>query len=276
VTITATPPRRTREQLLTEARSHVGAGSIPSTEALRQALHVRRETAAEIRSTLSRERADRRAERARQGRQALAAVARRKRPRPRPAVVLAPIPELAPAPAAELAVPALAEVTGTVRDEAADAQPVAAETPPAAAHRIRTWPILIIAAGAFVAVWAGWVGLGTYTGFGLMNLLPGIVEDGGLATIDTRITLPASMEAYSAYAFYILLHPAVPKPARRFAAWSAGGAVALGMAAQVAYHLMEAYGMTVAPAWVTAIVSCIPVAVFGLGAALRHMVRADS
>jgi hypothetical protein len=276
VTITATPPRRTREQLLTEARQHIGAGSIPSTESLRQALRVRRETAAEVRDTLSRERTERRAERRRRNRAALSAALRRKKPGRRPQVVIAPLPELPAAPATEPAAPAPVEVTGTVRDEAADTRPVAAETSPVAAHRIRTWPILIIAAGAFVAVWAGWVGLGTYTGFGLMNLLPGIVADGGWATIDTRITLPASMEAYSAYAFYILLHPAVPKPARRFAAWSAGGAVALGMAAQVAYHLMEAYGMTVAPAWVTAIVSCIPVAVFGLGAALRHMVRADS
>jgi hypothetical protein len=145
---------------------------------------------------------------------------------------------------------------------------------PTTPAKVRTWPILVIAAGAFVAVWAGWVGLGGLTGFGLVNLLPGLVADGGWATIDTRITLPASMEAYSAYAFYVLLHRDVPKRARTFAAWSAGLAVLLGMGAQVAYHQMIANGMTVAPAWVISVVSCIPVATFALGAALRAMVRA--
>jgi uncharacterized RDD family membrane protein YckC len=154
--------------------------------------------------------------------------------------------------------------------------PEAAEKHPAstAPAKVRTWPILIIAAGAFVAVWAGWVGLGGLTGFGLVNLLPGLVADGGWATIDTRITLPASMEAYSAYAFYVLLHRNVPRQARLFAAWSAGLAVALGMGAQVAYHQMIANGVTVAPPWVISVVSCIPVATFALGAALRAMVRA--
>jgi hypothetical protein len=211
VTITATPPRRTREQLLTEAREHVGSGSIPSIETLRATLRVRRETAAEVRRTLSRERSERRAERVRQGRAAMAAVARRKRPRPRPAVVIAPVPELAPAPVAELTTPAPTEVTGIVRDEAADARPVAAETSPVAAHRVVVWPLLVIACSPFIAIWGGWVGLGKLTGFGFVNLLPGMVDEGGWATLDTAITLPLGMEAYSAYAFYVLLHPAVSR-----------------------------------------------------------------
>ncbi len=271
-----TAPRRSREQILAAAREHVGSGSIPSTEALRKTLAVRFDTASEVRDTLVRERSERRAERVRQGRAAMAAVTRRKRSRPRPQVLVAPLPELPAAPAVAPLAPAVDVVAGPVREEVIESRPVVAETSSRPAQPVRTWPILIIAAGAFVAVWAGWVGLGTYTGFGLMNLLPGIVEDGGWATIDTRITLPASMEAYSAYAFYVLLHPGVPRRARRFAAWSSGGAVALGMAAQVAYHLMQARGMTAAPWWITAIVSCIPVAVFGLGAALRHMVRSES
>jgi hypothetical protein len=276
VTITATPPRRSREQLLTEAREHVGSGSIPSTEALRATLRVRRETAAEVRRTLSRERTERRAERVRQGRAAMAAVARRKRPRPRPAVVIAPVPELAPAPVAELTTPAPTEVTGIVRDEAVAARPVAADTPPVAAHRIRTWPILFVAAMAFVAIWGGWVGLGKLAGFGPVNLLPGIAPEGGWATVDTAITLPMGMEAYSAYAVYVWLHRSTPPRARRFAIWSSLGAVALGMGGQTAYHLMTAAGMTIAPWRITTVVSCLPVAVFGLAAALVHMVRADS
>jgi hypothetical protein len=273
MTITATPPRRTREQLLAEARQHVGA-SIPSAESLRQALRVRRETAAEIRDALSRERAERRAERARQGRQALAAVARRKRPRPRPSLVIAPLPELTGPPAVEPPLPAAVAVTETVRDEVAApiAEPVTAS--PVAAHRIRTWPILFVAAMAFVAIWGGWVGLGKLAGFGPVNLLPGIAPENGWATVDTAITLPMGMEAYSAYAFYVWLHRATPLRARRFALWSSLGAVALGMGGQTAYHLMTAAGMTAAPWQITTVVSCLPVAVFGLAAALVHMVRA--
>jgi hypothetical protein len=276
VTITATPPRRTREQLLTEARSHVGAGSIPSIESLRAALRVRRETAADVRNTLARERTERRADRARQGRQALAAIARRKRPGRRPNVVLAPLPGLPAATIAEPLPPAAAEVTETVRDEVAApiAEPVTAS--PVAAHRIRTWPILLVAAMAFVAIWGGWVGLGKLAGFGPVNLLPGIAPESGWATVDTAITLPMGMEAYSAYAFYVWLHRATPLRARRFALWSSLGAVALGMGGQTAYHLMTAAGMTAAPWQITTLVSCLPVAVFGLAAALVHMVRADS
>ena len=48
------------------------------------------------------------------------------------------------------------------------------------------WPLLIIGAPAAVAVWTGWVGLGTLTGFGTVEVLPGITT----WTIDSRITLP--------------------------------------------------------------------------------------
>lgn len=174
--------------------------------------------------------------------------------------------------------PARASVRVVTPEPVAEPEPEAVQKhpEPTVPKPVRTWPILIIAAGAFVAVWAGWVGLGGLTGFGLVNLLPGLVDDGGWATIDTRITLPASMEAYSAYAFYVLLHRNVPRRARLFAAWSAGLAVALGMGAQVAYHQMIAAGVTSAPPWVISVVSCIPVATFALGAALRAMVRSES
>jgi hypothetical protein len=275
MTITATP-RRSREELLTEARQHVGTGSIPSIESLRAALRVRRETAVDIRNALSRERTERRTERRRQGRQALAAVVRRKRSGRRPQVVIAPVPELPAAPAVEPLPPVADVVTETVRDEAPAPVTESDTASPAAAHRIRTWPILFVAAMAFVAIWGGWVGLGKLAGFGPVNLLPGIAPENGWATVDTAITLPMGMEAYSAYAFYVWLHRATPLRARRFALWSSLGAVALGMGGQTAYHLMTAAGMTAAPWQITTVVSCLPVAVFGLAAALVHMVRADS
>jgi hypothetical protein len=138
-------------------------------------------------------------------------------------------------------------------------------------RRIVTWPVLVVAAGAFVAIWAGWVALGKLTGFGKVNLLPGFWSGW---TVDTAITLPLGMEAYAAYAFYVWLHPRAPRRARLFAAWSSLGAVALGMGGQTAYHLMTAAHMTAAPWQITTVVSCLPVAVFGLAAALVHLVRA--
>ena len=36
------------------------------------------------------------------------------------------------------------------------------------------WPLLLIAAPAAVAIWSGWVGLGSMCGFGPVNLLPGV------------------------------------------------------------------------------------------------------
>lgn len=276
MTVTTTSPRRSREQILAAAREHVGSGSIPSAEALRKTLGVRYDTAAEVRDTLSRERAERRAERVRQGRAAMAAVARRKRPKPRPQVVLAPLPELPAAPVAEPLVPAVEVVAEPVREEVAEARPAVAPESSRPARRVVVWPLLVIACSPFIAIWGGWVGLGKLTGFGFVNLLPGIVAEGGWATLDTAITLPLGMEAYSAYAFYVLLHPAVNKRARKFAAWTSLGAVVLGMAGQTAYHLMTAAGMTAAPWQITTVVSCLPVAVFGLAAALVHMVRSES
>jgi hypothetical protein len=174
--------------------------------------------------------------------------------------------------------PATAPSPVATPEPVAEAMPEAVQEHPTPTipAKVRTWPILIVAAGAFIAIWGGWVGIGKLTGFGDVNLLPGIVRDGSWATLDTAITLPMGMEAYSAYAFYILLHRGVPRRARRFAAWSSLGAVVLGMAGQTAYHLMTAAGMTAAPWQITTVVSCLPVAVFGLAAALVHMVRSES
>jgi hypothetical protein len=38
----------------------------------------------------------------------------------------------------------------------------------------RRWPLLVIGAAAGASTWSGWVGLGSLTGFGVINPLPGI------------------------------------------------------------------------------------------------------
>lgn len=135
------------------------------------------------------------------------------------------------------------------------------------------WPVLLLALPAFVAIWAGWVGLGELTGFGPVNLLPGI---GGGWTINTAITLPIGVEAYAAYALRVWLNKNASRTgiARRFAMWSAIGSLLLGMAGQAAYHLMDEAGWTSAPWQVTTFVSCLPVVVLGCGAALAHLSHA--
>jgi hypothetical protein len=136
---------------------------------------------------------------------------------------------------------------------------------------VRRWPLLLIAAPAAVAIWSGWVGLGELCGFGPVRLLPGI---SGL-TINTAITLPVGVEAYAAYALGAWMSPASPPEARRFARWSALGALAYGMAGQIIYHLLAAAHATAAPWPVVVVVSCMPVAVLGLAAALTHLLRSE-
>jgi len=125
---------------------------------------------------------------------------------------------------------------------------------------------------AFVAIWSGWVGLGELTGFGTVHPLPGIADH---FSINTAITLPIGVETYAAYALNIWLtgHTHTPR-ARRFAKWSALGALTLGALGQVTFHIMTAAGMTTAPWPITTLVSCLPVVVLGCGAGLRHLVHA--
>lgn len=135
-----------------------------------------------------------------------------------------------------------------------------------------SWPLRVLAAPAFVAIWTGWVGLGTLTGFGLVQPLPGIWD--GLR-IDSRALLPVGVEASAALALRAWLDQATPSRARVFARQSAIGSLVLGAAGQVGYHLMVAAGVARAPWPVTAAVACLPVAVLGMGAALAHLLRAD-
>lgn len=139
------------------------------------------------------------------------------------------------------------------------------------------WPLLFLAAPAFVAVWSGWVELGAMTGFGKVNPLPGVPGVPDDFTINTAITLPVGVEAYAAFALGTFLsHKRLSDTTRRFAGVSAVGALILGAAGQVAYHLLEVADKTRAPWWITTIVSCLPVVVLGLGATLAHLIRRDA
>jgi hypothetical protein len=156
--------------------------------------------------------------------------------------------------------------------------PAAADRSPAAVrpHRtVRSWPLLVLAAPAAAEVWSGWVGIAQKTGFGRVSPLPGIWPS---LHLDTAITLPVGVEAYAAYALraWLAQDQAISARTRRFARCSAICSFALGMAGQVAYHLMAQAGMARAPWAITTIVSCLPVLVLAMGTALAHMLRADA
>jgi hypothetical protein len=133
------------------------------------------------------------------------------------------------------------------------------------------WPLYLIASPAAIAVWSGWVGLGTLCGFGVVHPLPGIADG---FTINTAITLPVGVEAYGAYALRAWLTPGASGTAGKFARWSAIGSLALGMLGQVIYHVLAAAHATRAPWPVVVLVSCLPVVTLGFGAALTHLLRA--
>ena len=140
---------------------------------------------------------------------------------------------------------------------------------------VRSWPLLVLAAPAAAEVWSGWVGIAQKTGFGLVSPLPGILPS---LHLDTSITLPVGVEAYAAYALraWLASEPSISGRTRRFAKWSAICSFALGMAGQVAYHLLAQAGTARAPWPVTMIVSCLPVLVLAMGTTLAHMLRADA
>lgn len=139
------------------------------------------------------------------------------------------------------------------------------------ARRAVAWPVVLLALPAFVSIWAGWVGLGGLTGFGVVHPLPGIWDR---LQINTAITLPIGVETYGAYALYVWLSGRVPTRARTFAKWSAIASLTIGALGQIAYHLLVA-PPDGAPWWITTAVSVLPVAVLGMGAALAHLVREE-
>jgi hypothetical protein len=130
------------------------------------------------------------------------------------------------------------------------------------------WPVVALAAGAFVAIWGGWVDLGQMAGFGPVNLLPGIMD----LTVNLAITLPLGMEVYAAFVLGVwLTHRNVRPAARTFAGWSVLASLVIGAAGQITYHLLHAAGIERAPWQVVVGVACVPVAVMGMGAALAHL-----
>lgn len=195
---------------------------------------------------------------------------------------VAPAPETLPEPVSAPADTRVSEPTGPAPEPVRDAPAVESiEQATGVGHpdakiadrpvrKVVVWPVVLLALPAFVAVWSGWVGLGKLTGFGKVNLLPGI-GDGWV--IDSAITLPIGVETYAAYALYIWLSGRVPDRARRFARASAIASLIVGALGQIAYHLLTAAGKTAAPWWITMLVACLPVAVLGMGAALAHLVR---
>lgn len=132
----------------------------------------------------------------------------------------------------------------------------------------------MIGPGAAVAVWSGWVGLGQLTGFGVVQLLPGVWDE---LRINTAVVLPLSVEAYGGYALRCWLGTTgLSAKTRRFARRSAITSLIIGAGAQAAYHLMTAAGIQAAPWPVTVLVACIPVLVLGLASALARLVTADT
>jgi len=162
--------------------------------------------------------------------------------------------------------------------------PVRTSGPPAAGRSLaavrpgrtmRSWPLLVLAAPAAAEVWSGWVGIAQKTGFGLVTPFPGIWPS---LHLDTAITLPVGVEAYAAYALraWLASEHTISARTRRFAKWSAIFSFALGMAGQVAYHLLAQADAARAPWPITMIVSCLPVLVLAMGTTLAHMLRADT
>jgi hypothetical protein len=128
----------------------------------------------------------------------------------------------------------------------------------------RPWPLALIGVAAAVAVWGGRVELGRYTGFGMVQPLPGLVDS---LWINTAIVLPLSIEAYGSYALRVWLSSATLSQRAR---WSALASLMVGAGAQVASHLMRAATITSATWQVTVVVACVPVAVLGLATLVRQ------
>jgi hypothetical protein len=165
-----------------------------------------------------------------------------------------------PDPAAVPGVVPAADRSGAVRDQA---------------KTVRPWLLLVLAVPAAAEVWSGWVGIAQKTGFGVVPLLPGIWSS---VHLDTAVTLPVGVECYAAYALraWLATGHAISDRTRRFAKRSAIFSFALGMAGQVAFHLMDQDHVTRAPWGITTLVSCLPVLVLGMGTALAHMLREDA
>ena len=143
---------------------------------------------------------------------------------------------------------------------------------------LRGWHVaaaLVIAVPAFLAVWSGWIGLGEMTGWGERNMLPGLVADGGWATIHTSITLPIGIEAFGALSMAVWLASRnAGGTLARYAACCTVGSLALGAFGQVSYHVLTAAGEP-APGWLVGFVAVLPVIVLGASVGLIHLAASN-
>ncbi|MFI9451798.1 hypothetical protein [Amycolatopsis sp. NPDC052450] len=152
--------------------------------------------------------------------------------------------------------------------------PTVPASPGASARLPRPWPLIFIGLAAAVAIWGGWVRLGELTGFGPINLLPGV---GGGFTLNTAVVLPLSVEFYSAYALRVLLaSDRLSERSRRFARRSFLASLVVGGGAQIASHIMAAAHVAGAPWPVTTVVACVPLLVIGLATGLATLVKRDT
>jgi hypothetical protein len=172
--------------------------------------------------------------------------------------------------------PALSVMSSQDQDQDQDQDPGRSRTTADRRHGgVRSWPLLVLAVPAAAEVWSGWVGIAKMTGFGQVPLLPGIWS---ALHLDTTVTLPIGVEAYAAYALraWLAAGPWISTRTRKFARWSAICSFLLGMAGQVAYHLLAQAGQTRAPWAVTTLVSCLPVLALAMGTTLAHMLHDDA
>ncbi|WP_369028415.1 hypothetical protein, partial [Nocardia farcinica] len=117
--------------------------------------------------------------------------------------------------------------------EQVNAEPPIPATEARRGRGLPTWPVLLMAFPAFVAIWSGWVGLGEATGFSVVHPLPGIADG---FTINSAITLPIGVEAYASYALYVWLSGRIrTHTTRTYAMVSAFASLAIGAAGQIAY-----------------------------------------
>jgi hypothetical protein len=138
--------------------------------------------------------------------------------------------------------------------------------------RSRPWALILMGVAAGFSVWSGWVGLGEMTGFGPVQPLPGIWDR---LTINSAIVLPISVEAYGAYALRVWLTPGRSRRTSIYAGASAIASLTVGGAAQVAYHLLKAFGHSRAPWQVVMSVALVPVVVLALASILAKLVSTD-
>lgn len=148
-------------------------------------------------------------------------------------------------------------------------------TPARRTRPLPRWPGYAIMFPAAVAIWAGWVGLGQMTGFGVIQLFPGVPYLEQLR-INTSITLPIGMEAYAAFAMTIWLSTGIGQRLRDYARISALAAGGAGLVGQIGFHLMSAAGWQTAPWPIITLVSCVPVIVAMVAGGLLHLIREEN